>query len=314
MKTLIFNLLVILSTLSYGQKPLLEQTVEIKTNQGVLHGTLMIADTVKATPVAIIIPGSGGTDQNGNAGMTMHTNAYKLLAEGLAKNNISTLRFDKRGIGKSHNAAIKKSELRFENFIDDVTLWTNMLKSDNRFTEIFLIGHSQGSLIGMITAQSTSVSGFVSIAGAGYPIDAILSKQLKDKLSAELYKEATSILSSLKKGEPVDSISPWLYGLFSPSLQPYLISWIKYDPCTEIKKLNTPSLIINGTTDIQVSVDNAERLHMASKHSQLILIEKMNHILKEAPMEQKANIATYSNGKLPVIPELIDEIVAFINN
>ncbi|WP_430813157.1 alpha/beta hydrolase [Carboxylicivirga sp. RSCT41] len=314
MKTLIFNILIAVSTLTYAQKHHDKQAVQLSTPSGILCGTLLVADSINTTHVAIIIPGSGATDQNGNSGMAMHTNAYKLLAEELARNKISSLRFDKRGIGKSSNAAIQISELRFENFIDDVTLWTNMLKSDQRFKKVYLIGHSQGSLIGIMTAQASTVDGFISIAGAGYSIDKILNKQLKNKVSEELYKESTTILASLRKGEAVDSVSPWLYSVFSPLMQPYLISWIQYDPCSEIKKLDIPSLIINGTTDIQVSVDNAEKLHEAAKNSQLLIIDNMNHVLKEAPLEQKSNIATYSNGKLPVVPLLVEGIVDFIGN
>jgi pimeloyl-ACP methyl ester carboxylesterase len=314
MKTITLNLLLVINTLVFSQSHPTSTHVHITTSTGILYGTLTIADIVNTTPVAIIIPGSGATDQNGNAGMMMHTNAYKLLSEELAKNNISTLRIDKRGIGKSQKAAIAQADLRFEHFIDDVTQWTNMVKADRRFTTVHIIGHSQGSLIGMLTAQKTNITGLISIAGAGFPIDEILNKQLKDKLSESLYQESTSILTSLKKGEVVDSISPWLYSVFSPAIQPYLISWIKYDPCTEIKKLDIPSLIINGTTDIQVSVDNAQKLHEAAKTSKLLIIENMNHVLKEAPMDQKANVATYSNGKLPVVAQLIDEIAEFIGN
>lgn len=313
MKSIILSLFLAICALTTGQRPFYEQETVLATTNGKLYGTLLIADSTIRTPVAIIIPGSGATDQNGNSGLAMHTNAYQLLADELAKNNISTLRFDKRGIGKSYEAAIKESELSFDTFIEDVILWTNKLIEDKRFSDFYLIGHSQGSLIGMLTAQKTMVNGFISIAGAGYPFDSVLNKQLKGKLPENLYDESSSILSSLKKGNQVDSVSLWLYNLFRPTIQPYLISWIKYDPCNEISKLTVPSLIINGTTDIQVSTDNAEQLHKSSGNSKLILIENMNHVLKEAPMEQQANIATYNNGKLPVVIQLVEEIVGFIH-
>ncbi|MCU4157466.1 alpha/beta fold hydrolase [Carboxylicivirga sp. A043] len=312
MKILIFTLLLLSSGLVYGQNQF-NEIITLNTATGTLYGTITVADSLHPTPIVIIIPGSGPTDQNGNSGMAMHTNAYKLLAEALAQNNISSLRYDKRGIGKSYKAAIEQHDLRFEVFIDDVVLWLKQLKSDKRFSSIYLAGHSQGSLIGMVAAQKTAVDGFISIAGAGYSIDKVLETQLKDKLSDSLYQESVDILSSLKEGQKVDSVSPWLYNLFRPAIQPYMISWIKYAPCEEIQKLTTPLLIINGTTDLQVSVDNAERLHEASEESQLLLIENMNHVLKEAPIEQKANMATYIDGQLPLVPKLVDELVLFIS-
>jgi hypothetical protein len=39
----------------------------------------------------------------------------------------------------------------------------------------------------------------------------------------------------------------------------------------------------------------------------------MNHILKEAPADEAANMATYSKPDLPLKPELVTSVVEFIN-
>lgn len=87
---------------------------------------------------------------------------------------------------------------------------------------------------------------------------------------------------------------------------------MSYDPVEEIKKLKTKILIIQGTTDIQVEEKDAETLHEAAPKSQLIIIDGMNHILKTAPVERNANMATYTNPELEVVDELIDVITEFI--
>ncbi|MGR3810546.1 alpha/beta hydrolase family protein [Jiulongibacter sp. NS-SX5] len=120
------------------------------------------------------------------------------------------------------------------------------------------------------------------------------------------------VLDSLKAGKTVEQVSFPLLSVFRPSVQPYLISWMKYDPVREIAQLEVPVLIVQGTTDIQVSVENAELLHKAKPDSRLSIIEHMNHIFKEVGEERTANLATYSNPDLPIHPELVEEIAKFI--
>ena len=100
--------------------------------------------------------------------------------------------------------------------------------------------------------------------------------------------------------------------LFRPSAQPYLISWFKYDPQVEIAKLKKAILIVQGTTDIQVSVEDAKKLQAANLTSRMVILEGMNHIFKKAESDRMKNFQTYNQPELPLIPELIDTISSFI--
>lgn len=289
-----------------------ESEIGLKTPTGDISGTFTIPNNVKTTPIVIIIAGSGPTDRDGNNSVGLQTNAYKMLAVGLAKNMISTLRFDKRGIGKSKSALTQEKDIRFEEYINDIVAWISLLKTDKRFSRIFLLGHSEGSLIGMIAAEKTDVSGFISIAGVGKSADKLFEEQLTGKLSAQLLEESNRILDSLRNGKTVSNINPNLMVLYRPSVQPYLISWMKYDPAIEIGKLKIPVLIIQGTTDLQVTIDDAKLLSASKPDAKLLIIDKMNHILKGSDSDLQSNISTYRNPDLPLKSGLIDEIVDFI--
>jgi pimeloyl-ACP methyl ester carboxylesterase len=292
-----------------------ESEVILKTSTGEIYGTLAIPNNVKTSPVILIIAGSGPTDRDGNSHiMGLQTNAYKMLSEGLANKGISSVRFDKRGIAKSKLAMTSESDVRFETFINDVVAWIALLKSDNRFSKIYILGHSEGSLIGMIAAEQTNTSGFISIAGAGKSADKILQEQLKTKLPPLLLDESNKILDSLKIGKTVSNVNPSLVSLYRPSVQPYMISWIKYDPAKEIGKLKIPVLIIQGTTDLQVTVDDSKLLSAANTNAKLLIIENMNHTLKESDSDIQKNMATYNNPDLPLKEGLTDDIVNFINS
>lgn len=291
-----------------------ESDIVLTTSTGQIHGTLLIPGNVKKPPLVIIIAGSGPTDRNGNSPLGVQSNTYKMLAENMAKNSIASLRFDKRGIAKSQPAMKSESELLFETYINDVNEWVSLMKSDKRFSSIIITGHSEGSLIGMVAARQSEVDGFISVSGSGKPADILLKEQLEKQLPPELMNESNKILDSLKNGKKVTKVNPLFVALYRPSVQPYMISWLKYDPAKEISKLKMPVLIIQGTTDIQVTLNDAGLLSAAKPDAKLVIIENMNHVLKECDSDVQKNMETYKNQTLPLKPGLIEEIVGFIKS
>jgi alpha-beta hydrolase superfamily lysophospholipase len=281
----------------------MEQSVQTPT--GELYGTLTVPILKGTFPVALIIAGSGPTDRNGNNAQ-MKNNSLLLLAHELAAQGIASIRYDKRGVGASKYALISEENLRFENYAEDAKAWAAQLKADSRFRKLIIIGHSEGSLLGLLACEQADV--FVSLAGPGRPIDVILKEQLAAQLSGQkkLLRAANDGLSKLKEGKFVEDAPVELFGLFRPSVQLYMMSWMKYDPAVEISKLKIPIVIIQGSTDLQVKEEDARMLFMAHPlDSRLIIIEDMNHVLKIAPLDRTKNIETYSNPELPLAEELV---------
>ena len=158
-------------------------------------------------------------------------------------------------------------------------------------------------------ASKDNADGYVSIAGAGRPIDEILEEQVT-KQAPFLKTELRKNLDILKSGQTFELENKMLSSLFRESVQPYLISWIKYNPQLEIKKLQIPVLVINGTKDLQVPESDAKLLHEAYPKSELVIIKNMNHVFKEIK-EDSENLKSYNDVNLPVMPELIEKIATF---
>jgi pimeloyl-ACP methyl ester carboxylesterase len=287
-----------------------EKEVVLHTLSGDIYGTQLAPANFKKLPVALIIAGSGPTDRDGN-NPSMKNNSLKLLATALANKGIASLRYDKRGIAKSRAAGKTEAELRFNDYVDDVSEWVALLKADKRFSKVIIIGHSEGSLIGMIAAKE--VDQFISIAGAGQSADLILKKQLMNQ-PPMIQNICFPIIDSLKNEKTVDSVPKMIYSLFRPSVQPYMISWFKYDPQTEIKKLKIPILIVQGTNDIQVTVEDAKYLSEANPKAKLVPINNMNHIFRIIEGDRKANMESYTKGDVPIATELVAKIAIFILN
>ena len=289
---------------SYQESPL-----TLETSTGSIHGTLTTPIDFKKAPVVLIIAGSGPTDRDGNNSL-MKNNSLLQLAHSLAAAGIASVRFDKRGIAASAASMKSESDIRFDDFVNDAKAWVALLKKDARFTKIIIAGHSEGSLIGMIAARE-GVDKYISIAGAGKPAAMIIKDQLNNQ-SKQLMEMASPTLDSLVNGKTVTDYNPMLESLFRPSVQPYLISWFKYDPAAEINKLKIPVQIIQGTNDIQVSVNDAEILSKANPAASLNLINEMNHVLKIVSADKTENIKSYSNPQLPIAQEMVKVVVEFI--
>ncbi|MBV8636761.1 MAG: alpha/beta fold hydrolase [Candidatus Eremiobacteraeota bacterium] len=294
---------------SYTEEPL---TVSIP--QGHLSGTLMLPqESASPVPVALIIAGSGPVNRNGNV-PGLQNDAYKKLAEALAARGIATLRYDKRGIGES-TVVQTESDLRFDDYVNDALLLTEKLEQDKRFSKVEIIGHSEGSLIGILAAQrDPHVAALVSLEGAGRKLGAILDEQIKNNPSTppSIVSEVQQIDASLEAGRTVPNLDPQLAALFRPSVQPYLISEYRYDPAAEIAKLNIPVLIVHGTHDIQVSEADASRLAFADQRARVVTVDGMNHTLVDAPADRAGNIATYSDPSLPLDQTLVTAIASFL--
>ena len=65
--------------------------VTVATEPAAMHGTLLSPDG-QIRAAAVIIPGSGPTDRNGDSPLGVSAASYRLLAEALADQGIATLR------------------------------------------------------------------------------------------------------------------------------------------------------------------------------------------------------------------------------
>lgn len=263
----------------------------------------------KKTTLVILIAGSGPTDRDGNQkGLT--NNSLKYVSEELAKNEIAVFSYDKRIIAQMLSGTANEATLSFDDFINDAKEVVTFFKNKKKYNKIIIAGHSEGSLTGMIAANGNA-NAFISLAGAGRTIDLVVEDQI-EKQAPTLKEEVHNYFEILKKGETFELKNPMLASLFRESVQPYMISWIKYNPQNEIKKLQIPVLIINGTKDLQVKVSEAELLKQAKPDAKMEIIENMNHLFKEIKGDEKENRTSYTNPDLPVMQELISKINLFI--
>ncbi len=307
MKNIIFGLLLFVSIPMTAQQAAVTAE-ELDINQ-YIKGTLMTPTTDESPELVILVPGSGPVDRNGNQAF-MKNDSFKKLATELSAQGIATYRFDKR-ILQMDRLNIKEEEIRFDDFITDVVSAIEYFKQNGNYKHVVVVGHSQGSLVGMVAAKGRA-DAFVSIAGAAHPIDSVIIEQIAEQMPG-LKENAQKSFEEMRATGSSRNYNPMLEMIFRPSVQPFILSWMKYDPQEKIKALNIPVLLINGSSDLQVKEEQAEKLHEAKPEAELVILGKMNHVLRKIEGDDLENSKSYNQPNLPLHPELVPTIVNFVN-
>jgi pimeloyl-ACP methyl ester carboxylesterase len=283
--------------------------------QGPLEGTYL--DAGKHTPVVLIIPGSGPTDRDGNNPLGITAAPYRLLAEALATQAVSSVRIDKRGLGGSKGAVADGNKVTIADYVTDTHNWIAAIRKRTGVKCVWVLGHSEGSLVALAAAQQPDgMCGVISVSGAGRKLSDVIRDQLRaNPANAPLLDQAMAALDALEKGQHVDvsGMNPALLRLFAPQVQDFLIDDFRHDPAKLAASLKLPLLIVQGERDIQISAADARALAAAQPKAKLVLVPAMNHVLKDvANDERSANVATYSDFSLPVDSALVDAVASFV--
>lgn len=273
-----------------------------------VEGTLLTPKDQNIAPLVILIAGSGPTDRNGNQSF-MKNDMLKKIAESMSNNGIASFRYDKRIVKQIRNKTIDK-DISFDDFVTDAKSVISYFKPN--YKTIVVAGHSQGSLVGLLALEE-GVSGFISLAGAGKPIDEILIEQIS-KTAPMFLEDSKRVLTLLKAGKTTTDFQMALSSIFNLDVQGFMSNWMQYNPTEEMKKHNIPTLIINGDKDLQVSVDEANLLHKAAQNGVLLIVEKMNHIMVKIEGEQLENMKSYNDTSLEISPEVEKSMIEFIKN
>ena len=298
-----------------------QREVEVECHWGKISATIDLP-TESANTAILIVAGSGPTDRHGNSAAGLSTYSYKMLGEALAKDGVAVMRYDKRGIGLSPIPAEDVPNLVFEDYIDDARTCVEYLRNEG-FERVVVAGHSEGGLIALALAAEDEccLDGVVLLCAPGYNMAEILNYQLSQQLVPAymgLMVKSTNIINALKAGNMVAEVDipKELMGLFHPTVQPFIISNMRYEPSMLAAECRVPMLIVSGGRDIQVSLANGKRIHEAQPAAEHVVFENMTHVLKDADTSDRVMqlMSVYTNANQPLTEGVAEKITEFINN
>lgn len=294
-----------------------ESFVDIPGGPGPLKGTMLAPATGPQGPAILILAGSGPTDRDGNSPLGVKGATYRLMAEGLAARGVTTLRVDKRGLFASGSAAADPNAVTVVDLAADAHSWAVKLKADTGAPCVWLLGHSEGSLVALIAAQNpTDFCGLILVAPPGRRLSDVLREQLKaNPANAPLLPQAMAAIDALEAGKTVDTagMHPALLGLFRPNIQHFLMVMFQQDPAALAATYGGPVLILQGDADIQVSLADANLLKTARPTATLVILPGVNHLMKAGTRDLADTMTNYADPSLPLAPGVVEAIAAFVN-
>lgn len=280
-----------------------------------LAGTISTPSDKKNFPIAVMITGSGA--QTRDEELLGHK-IFAVIADYLAKNGIGTLRIDDRGMGESEKG---KAGATSADFATDINSAVNFL-ARRGYTNIGLIGHSEGGLIAPIVAnENKNVKFQVLLAGPGVTGKQILLQQTYDiskaagadesslksnrEMSEKIFNYAaqykgSNLYEDLKKyiitslgSNPSFKDNPKALEALAESnakgfTDPWLAYFIKHDPTQVLEKTKTPTLALNGSLDLQVAAaQNLPAIKNAlikagNRDFEVLEIPGLNHLFQTA--------------------------------
>ena len=304
-----------------------------------LGGTLTYPKGFKTgMPVILMVTGSG--QQNRDEELMGHK-PFLVIADYLARHGIATLRYDDRGVGKSTG---NMAMITLQSNMLDAEAGIDYLKSTKKFGKIGVLGHSEGGIISYMLAARGKADFVVSLAGPVLPGDSVLLMQNRDLLTAagldkdnvEKYATALSRVfkyrmseQKMKFSDKPESLVPMLTMDIAllPELRknlietvkmvdsPWLVSYLKYDPATDIRKINSPVMLIIGDNDKQVNatanIQAAENILPKAVKAKSLLkaYPTLNHLFQPS---ETGSPGEYAKIETTISEEVLDDITSWI--
>jgi pimeloyl-ACP methyl ester carboxylesterase len=310
------NLTAMVAAVALAASPAADQAYQIAGPAGPLGGVLKTASTSSPRAVAVIIPGSGPVDHDGNSPGGLRAATYALLAQELSADGVTTVRVDKRGMYGSAAPGVDPNRVTLDDYAKDTTRWAEALTQRASAPCAWLIGHSEGAVVAILTAvKKGKVCGLILLAPPGRSLADVIASQLHDNpANAPLLPAADAALAALKQGRHVDSaaLPPPLRPLFRAEVQDFLIAAFRIDPAVELSHLDLPVLILGGDEDLQIGPMDISRLAKAKPGAKVIILNGVNHVLKDVPADRSANLASYADPNLPLDRRIVPAISGFI--
>ncbi|HFS66843.1 MAG TPA: alpha/beta fold hydrolase [Flavobacteriia bacterium] len=301
-----------------------------------IAGTLTLPKNVKNPKVVILISGSGPQDRNEEVKAFNHR-PFLVLADYLTRNGIAVLRYDDRGVAKSKGKFKGATTLDFANDVESAVAYLKSMKNVH-FSQIGLIGHSEGGLIAPIVASEDKAIDFIILlAGPGIDGGKILETQ-KEKISElsglskqqitaniKLTKEIHQIVRNAKN---TNEVNQQLTDYFKNKQQisnsekqqyidaysdNWLFNFVKINPQDYLAQVTCPVLVLNGSKDVQVlpkiNLEAIQKATIQNKKVTLKEIQDVNHMFQTC---NTGNINEYAKIEETISPNVLHIIADWI--
>jgi uncharacterized protein len=299
----------------YDEGAVRSEEVRFESEGVLLAGTYVDPSDAKAG--ALILTGSGPLDRDSN-GPRFRGQVNPEIAQALAIHGVASLRYDKRGAGRSRGDYFEAGVT--ENY-GDACAAVGWLATRSPDLPIYAIGHSEGAMHGARLAADGKVAGAVLIACPARRGEEILAWQAAQIVPT--LPPVTKAILKLLRIDPLKSQRKAFERIRSTSGNTLRIQgkkvnarWLRefmdYDPNPVFKRIKVPVLAMIGTHDMQVPPEDADAIkRLVPGPREKKQIEGLSHILRSDP-ESKGPRAYPKALREPVDPVVLKTITDWL--
>jgi hypothetical protein len=314
-----------------------EREITFKSKKVTLSGTLTLPEGAREpVPAVLFVHGSGPLDRDENApGMVI--NVFRELAYALAQVGVGSLRYDKRGVGKSEGSFIDASR---DDLLADVDAALTTLKATREIDadRCFLLGHSEGGyLVPALAATDSTIAGLILLAAPARSLAEITRwqvetlarmKGLSEDEIAEALAQEDEFISFVKSSsgqwsdysfDDLKEAMPWLTEEKAEEMRhSFSLAWLRehylQNPLENIRRITCPVLLLYGEKDLQIPETEgklfSEGLKQAGNTDATVQIfPDLNHLLRYHP---EAPNLVFRHVDQPVDPRVVDAVTGWV--
>ena len=284
-----------------------------------LAGAYATPDAEGPFPAALLLPGSGPLDRDGNI-KQVSLNVSRDLAGLLARVGWASFRFDKRGVAESEGEYLPTG---FVDELADAEAARDWLLARDDTSTVVVIGHSAGALHAAELAGPTpAVEGAILLAATAKTGEETLrwqAAQIGDKIVPGPVKTLMRLFRTdvLKQQDgAIRKLKATTHDVARIQLQKVNAKWMRefidYDPKVALAAASAPILAITGAKDVQVDPADLPVIAATARHAQSLEVPDLDHILRHEP-KPFSNPRHYGKqAKQPIDPRVTAAILDWL--
>jgi uncharacterized protein len=268
------------------------EDVRFASDGCVLAGTFSAApDPVAA---ALLLTGSGRSDRDSDVrlrgGRRLRVGVMRAVADALAGARVSTLRYDKRGVGVSDGDVLR---VGMADGRADARAALQWLAKRVPGVPLLAVGHSEGAWYAAELAADGGVAGAVLLAAGARPAEQVLAWQA-EMVAARLPRLVRAILrmarsdvlgTQRKRVARIRASQADVIRVQGVRLNArWFRDFLAYDPTPVLARIEVPVLAITGGQDVQVPPEDVEAMgRLVRGPFEGHVAGDLNHLLRPDP-------------------------------
>jgi pimeloyl-ACP methyl ester carboxylesterase len=303
----------------------LEKDITIDSAGNKLAGTICLPGDGGPFPGVLMVPGSGPLDRDENM-RGQRLDVFNTIAHFLAGRGIASLRYDKRGCGKSTGDYYSAGHF---DLVEDAATCFDELSRLFDSDRLFILGHSEGCIIApQVSQMRPATAGLVLLCPFVEHLESVLIRQ-----ATQIEKEVNELqgiggfvmkLTGRVFGMPLASQRRLIRRIGSTSepalrvgLNKIPARWFRelmqLDPPEIFSRVTCPMLLIGGEKDLQCDPADVARIaELARGPVSARLVPNLTHILRltDEPASLLGSPGLFKQPLAPVVLDMMGEWMA----